>query len=231
MNHALFLERFQQRFSPAIASQPSPALEDPELRRLFDPCPEVQGMSSPKKLRLLNLAYGLLPPGEAWLEIGTFHGKSLIATLAGQPARPCYACDDFSQFGDHGNTLATLRANLAAHALADRVNFFHGDFRRCLTEQHVYHPVGGYFFDGPHDYASQYDALRLVEPLLADEALVIVDDWRRADDSGSEAKAASEDWMAKSGRRWRTLMELPARYNGDQAMWWNGLGVLWCSKS
>src|SRR5258708_6387068 len=47
-----------------------------------DPCPDVVGMTSPRKSRLLNLAVGFLcGTPECYAEIGTYQGKSLIAAL------------------------------------------------------------------------------------------------------------------------------------------------------
>jgi hypothetical protein len=86
-------------------------------------------------------------------------------------------------------------------------------------------PVGVYFYDGAHDEKSQYLAIKNVELLLAKEAVVVIDDWRFAEDSRSYAKVGTEKAIAESANDWMMLYELPARYNGDRAMWWNGVCV------
>ena len=65
----------------------------------------------------------------------------------------------------------------------------------------------------------------MVDSLLADEAIVIVDDWRYADDSKSFAKQATLDAIKQSKRKYKLLYELPSRFNGDKSMWWNGVAV------
>lgn len=55
---------------------------------------------------------------------------------------------------------------------------------------------------------------------------MLVDDWRFAEDSGSYAKEATLNAIRDSSAELTLLYELPARFNGDRAMWWNGVGVL-----
>lgn len=70
-----------------------------------------------------------------------------------------------------------------------------------------------------------FQGIVLAEPLLARQALVIVDDWRFVRDSESYAKPTTEDAISQSRRSCAQLFELPARYNGDHALWWNGVAV------
>jgi predicted O-methyltransferase YrrM len=207
-------------------------LERAGLVSAFDPCPDVAGMASPRKLRLLSLAVAALPGdgSECYLEIGTYQGKSLIAALQPNPNALGVACDDFSLFDDTAQpvNLTALNRNLAAYGLKERVRFFNCDFRMLLAQWkgHGLPAVGVYFYDGAHDEESQYLGLTLAEAVLADEALVLVDDWRRADDSGSFAEAGTRRAIADSSCSWSIEHVLPARFNGDMDQWWNGVGVL-----
>jgi hypothetical protein len=197
-------------------------------RMLLDPCPDVSGMASYKKLLLIDLVASLLPDDECYLEVGTFQGKHLVAALNRNPKVNAVACDNFSEFNDSGVNRATLEGNLARYGLQDRVQFFDMDFRALMASwsERKLPRVGGYFYDGAHDKASQYDGIKHVEPLLADRALVIVDDWRLAKDSGSYAEAGTLQAISESYNDWKILYVLPARRNGDLDQWWNGVGVL-----
>lgn len=211
------------------------------LRRLFeriglmpsmDPCPAVAGMASPKKLKLLNLAGACLPSqrSECYVEVGTFQGKSLISALVGNPHALGVACDDFSLFDNPSEpkNFKALQENIRSHGLNDRVRFFNQDFRAFLQAWPTLGlpPAGVYFYDGAHDEESQYLGIELAEPILADEALVLVDDWRYAPDSDSRAESGTRRAMARSTHEWKLVLELPARWNGDRDLWWNGLAVL-----
>ncbi|MCC6696883.1 MAG: class I SAM-dependent methyltransferase [Candidatus Hydrogenedentes bacterium] len=219
-----FRKAFWTHFNGSQRNEPHQELWVPEFSRSLDLCPDVEGKLSLKKQQLLNLAYHLLPPGEAYLEIGTYHGKSLISAMIGNPPRPTFACDNFSQFDV--NSYDILSANLRRHDLFEAVTFYDCDFLDIFTPERLPAPIGLYFYDGAHDEESQYRAIKEVEPFLADEALVLVDDWRFAPDSQSYAQAGTLRAVGDSTHAWQLLYDLPARCNGDLAMWWNGVGVL-----
>jgi predicted O-methyltransferase YrrM len=225
MNLKQFRYSFEQYFPPSQHDFISTHFEDKFTRSFYDPCFDVEGMTSIKKQYLLKIAYACLEFDECYLEIGTYQGKSLISAIKNGSTNPVYACDDFSQFTET-NSLSVLIANLQKHNLREKVRIFDSDFRKILSKINITEPVGAYFFDGGHDFDSQYDGIRLIEPLLAPTALVIVDDWRFESDSQSYAKEATIRAINESRRSWNLLYELPARFNGDHAMWWNGVGVL-----
>lgn len=205
-----------------------------EMRTLQpkDPCPDVAGMASIKKLKLLNLAVSCLVKhgNECYLEVGSFQGKSLIGALLGNSHAHAVACDNFSLFDDPNSpkNLDILKQNLARYRLSERVQFFDCDFRELLAEWNVRQlpRVGVYFYDGAHDEESQFVGVRMVEDILADNAVVIVDDWRHAEDSQSYAEAGTKRAISASPNEWSITHVLPARYNGDLEQWWNGMGVL-----
>jgi predicted O-methyltransferase YrrM len=198
-------------------------------RRVLDPCHDVVGMASYRKLMLLRLIASLLPRDgtECYLEVGSYQGKSLIAALRDNPFVPAVACDNFSEFDASGSNQATLEQNLRRYGVAGQVRCFDMDFRTLMAGWHelALPPVGAYFYDGAHDLASQRDAITLVEPLLAPRALVVVDDWRFARDSASRAEAGTREAIAASASHWTQLRVLPARFNGDRDLWWNGVAV------
>jgi predicted O-methyltransferase YrrM len=224
MDITTFRSRFDAFFPSNELERPALFLEDTFVRSTLDTCFDVPGMASLKKLKLLNLAFSCLPAGEGYLEVGTYRGKSLISAMLGNPARSVYACDNFSLFTET-NSLVELKSNLQRYHLLKRVTIFDQDFTTMMDDTHVPTPIGCYFYDGAHDEQSQYEGIKLAEPLLADNALVIVDDWRLASDSGSYARDGTERAIRESHNEWVRLYELPARFNGDQAMWWNGVGV------
>jgi predicted O-methyltransferase YrrM len=189
-------------------------------------------MASPKKLRLLSSAVSFLPVSEdeCYLEIGTYQGKSLVSALLKNPGRHAVACDNFSLFDKPGapRNRAALDRNLARYGLSSRIRFFDCDFRDLLSgwRGRRLPLVGVYFYDGAHDEESQYLAIRLAEDVLAERAIIIVDDWRFAEDSDSRAEAGTRRALADSAHDWKIEHILPARYNGDLDQWWNGVAVL-----
>jgi hypothetical protein len=110
-----------------------------------------------------------------------------------------------------------LQSNLRKHNA--EVEFYNTKFQNVMNNQHIPVPVGVYFYNGAHDLESQCQAIKLVEPVLADSALVIVDDWRTDVDTLFCAKTGTEHAIAESRNLWKSLYVLPARYSGDRVTW------------
>ena len=132
-------EAFFRAISPLVQNErqsSSPRLKILRQMRISlgrDPCPDVAGMASIKKLKLLNLAARCLPKNsrECYLEVGSFQGKSLVAALIGNSHVHAVACDNFTLFDDPNSprNFDILKQNLARYQLSERVQFFDCDFR------------------------------------------------------------------------------------------------------
>ena len=224
MDAKSFNNVFLYYFPVAEQNQPTAAFESAFSRSFFDSCFDIQGMTSIKKQKLLNIAFSMLPENECYVEVGTHQGKSLVSAMRGNAKRPAYACDNFSEFAN-SRTREYLMRNLARYGLAESVTFHDGDFKGFFASEIIQHKIGVYFYDGAHDLESHYNGIVCAEPKLADEAVVIVDDWRWAADSTSYAEAGTRKAIAESKNQWQLLYVLPARYNGDHGLWWNAVAV------
>ncbi|MBI4743226.1 MAG: class I SAM-dependent methyltransferase [Actinobacteria bacterium] len=151
-------------------------------------------MISVKKQKLLNIAFSCLDDNECYLEIGTYLGKSLISAMLQNPTRKVYACDNFSEFTP-SNSFEKLQNNLHEYKLDRNVIFYNSDFLEILNKNKIPFPVGVYFYDGAHDENNQYLAIKNIESLLSNNATVIIDDWRFAEDSKSYAKDAHSNCL------------------------------------
>lgn len=203
----MFLDRLRGRI-PGQWDQPVPA--DPKYAGLVS---DIDAMSSPSKLALLETASSTLHDGEVYLEVGALFGASTVAAgLAGPDVR-MIVVDNFSQFG---GSAERLMGNLRKYRLEERVELVVDDYRNALRRS--FPPVGVYFFDGPHGYLDQYIAFELGLPHLADEALVIIDDTR-----WPHVRRANLDYVA-SHPAFTLLCDLPSPKLNDRG-WWNGLQV------
>ena len=225
MNFNIFKNTFDNYFPPRDLNKVTPWFEDRFLASFFDSCFDIQGMCSIKKQMLLKIAASCINENEGYLEIGTYSGKSLISAMQSGSSASFYACDDFSEQITTENTQEILMNNLSRYGFSEKVHFFNGDFRRFMNNKFITVPISVYFYDGAHDLESQYDGIKYIEPLLADKAIVIIDDWRFGPDSTSYAKKGTELAVSESNRSWELLYDLPSRFNGDLGMWWNGVAV------
>jgi len=191
----------------------SEQLEDTaQFARLID---DVAGLAEPNNLALLNVAARCVGAGESYVEVGTYHGTSLIAAMLGNEDGDFVALDNWS-FED--TSRAQLDANLASYGL--RATMLEGDAFETLRSGALEgRSVGAYYYDNGHAYEQQLDGMRLIEPYLASPALVIVDDtdWERV------AQAVA-DYLEQQPRATEIF-----RADGrgfDHPEWWDGMRVL-----
>jgi hypothetical protein len=72
-----------------------------------------------------------------------------------------------------------------------------------------------YYYDAAHDYESQLRGLQLVEPHLAREALLVVDD-----SDWDEVRRATADYLTEEPKA-QLIFDIP----GSDG-WWEGMQVL-----
>lgn len=146
---------------------------------------QIEGMSSTHSLTLLNVAARCLGEDEWYLEVGSYRGRSLVGASLDQAHGRFAAIESFREFVDQHPDVSheVVRKTLATWGVDTRVLFIRGDAFRLLSRGAVPGPVGVYFYDGAHTRLAQWLALAVAEPLLADEALVVIDDtsWPQVD--------------------------------------------------
>ncbi len=194
----------------------------PVDERMAEVAESVTGYTTPAELAVLQAAVKALPPGEAYLEVGTFKGRSVCGALIDGSERTVVAVENFQEFGMAGQEArAELMTNLADHTKGvPGFRLLEGDCFRVLQDRGVVgEPVGVYFYDGAHTWLAHYLALGVAEHLLADEAVVLVDDatW-------PVVRKATMAY-ARRHRGWGVLRAFDAETDHDER-WANGLLLL-----
>jgi predicted O-methyltransferase YrrM len=203
-----------------------PRSEHPHGARFDDIAAGIPNLAEENNLALVNLATSLLEPAESYVEAGTYMGASLIAASRGNEAKDLVGLDDFSFPGVEvkGRTLppasrAQLEANLERFGAAP-ATVLEGDALALLRNRVLGdRRVGAYYYDASHSYEDQLEGLRVIEPYLADRALVIVDD-----SDWDDVARATHDYLASQPRA-RLLFEIGGEEKG-QPWWWEGVMVL-----
>jgi predicted O-methyltransferase YrrM len=187
---------------------------DPRFGAVLD---RVDGLAKPNNLALLNLAASLVEPGESYVEVGAFRGTSLIAALLGNEDKDVVAIDDFSKFE---GSWEQLDGNLREAGLGGVATILEGDVFEIVPAGALGdRRVGVWYYDAAHDHDSQLTGLRIVEPWLAPDALLIVDDtdWE-------SVSRAIDDYLATQPRA-RRILKLDGEDFGAPR-WWYGMQVL-----
>jgi protein O-GlcNAc transferase len=208
-------ERFLRELPERFDDYPRSA--EPRDPRFAAVLADVDGLTQPNNLALLNLAASLLEPGDTYVEIGTFRGTSLIAALLDNEGQDIVAIDDFSLYK---GSREALDANLHRAGVEGRATILQGNVFEIVPAGALgERRVGVWYYDAAHDYDSQVLGLRIAEPHLAPGALLIVDDtdWEKV-------TRAIDDYLAEQPRARRIL-----RVDGEDfgaPHWWCGMQVL-----
>jgi protein O-GlcNAc transferase len=192
-----------------------PRSAHPRDRRFREILDAVPALTAENNLALLNLAAGRLGPDEVYLEVGSLAGASIVGAALGNEAE-FIAIDDFSHpRASRSQWLATLeRFRLRGVTLLEGDAFellSAGALPRCR--------VGVFYYDALHSYEPQLQALRLIEPYLADRAVIVIDDadWH-------EVRAAVREYLERQTKA-RSVFAIHGKDHG-QPFWWEGVYVL-----
>ncbi|WP_018155768.1 class I SAM-dependent methyltransferase [Demetria terragena] len=215
MDTTTFLSRSADLF---VADGATTTPRDPYWQQIAD---SVSGYTSAHELAVLGLAAGLLPESECYVEVGTFKGRSICAAVRDAAGQQLYAIENFLEFGMTGQEArAELEHNLATYAADANVVLREGDFFEIARGTKPFdQPVGVYFYDGEHTLLAHYLALAAIEPFLADEALVLIDDatW--------PVVQRAHRWFLRSHPGWSIEACWDAT-EPDDPQWANGLHAL-----
>jgi len=193
-----------------------PRSEHPLDRRFAPIVDQVENLAAENVLALVNLAAACLGPDEAYVEIGVFHGASLIAGMLDNEDKQFVGIDSF---GFRDASLEKVEQNLERFGLP-RPELLVGDVFELVPGGALDGtPVGVWYYDAAHDYESQLEGLRIAEPWLAPGALMIVDDtdWE-------QVGRAMDDYLAEQPRA-RRILTIEGKERGFP-QWWEGMQVL-----
>jgi predicted O-methyltransferase YrrM len=193
-----------------------PRSEYPLDRRFQSVAEDVENLARENNLALLNVAARCLEGDEAYVEIGVFHGASLIAAMLGNGEKRFVGVDSFA-FRDA--TLENVHENLARFGLTPPDILIGDAFELVPAGALGDVSIGVWYYDAAHSYEAQLEGLRIAEPLLAPGALLIVDDtdW-------DDVARAMDDYLAEQPRA-RRILTLDGKSRGAP-QWWEGMQVL-----
>ena len=192
-----------------------PHSEHPVDRRFAPIVERVENLARENNLALLNLAASCLGPDEIYVEVGVFHGASLVAAMLENEGR--FVGIDSFDFRD--GSLETVEQNLA-HFGVGQPELLVGDVFELVPAGALGQARAGvWYYDALHTYEGQIEGLRIAEPWLAPGALLIVDDtdWE-------QVACAMDDYLADQPRATRVLT-IDGKDRGFP-QWWEGMQVL-----
>lgn len=189
---------------------------------------DIPGMSSPRVCNLLNGLVARMDPGERYLEIGCWRGRTLLSAAIDNPDRICIGCDKFRVFGRYTGfgflARRALCANLERYKSRRATVHFHDMRSAAFFARPPLGPVGVYFYDGAHTYRETRRSIAAGSRWLSPRAAVLVDDW-----NVPRVRAATLDGFRDSGVTVLWRRDLPGDHTENS--WWNGIGAFYVDAS
>lgn len=168
---------------------------------------QLEGLSSPRVRHLLN---NLAAQATSYLEVGCYLGGTLRAALHGNEHLSAVAIDNFSMSPE-------TRAQFFKNTDMLKFEFFEED-SFSFDIRKIKKPIDLYFFDGCHSVDSQYKAVSYFLPAMADEFVMVIDDWD-ANKVRVGTHTALIDYKIKPLEKYELK-------GGQDKKWWGGLGIL-----
>jgi hypothetical protein len=139
----------------------------------------LTGISGLKTVGLLQRLAAAANGGDGcYLEIGVFQGLTLVSSALAAPDLDCFGVDNFRILDPEGVNKSIVEQRLREFAVGN-ATLINMDFEDALADfdnQASGRKASVYFVDGPHDYRSQLVCLLAAKPLLAANAVIVVDD-------------------------------------------------------
>lgn len=188
-------------------------------RRAVAPLVSVPRLSTYPIGALINYAVATMRADSAYVNVGVWHGFTLLAGMAGNPDRRCIGVDNFSE--DIVPAYGEVRAAFLERfeQLRGPLHEFHDlDYRAYFADVH-HGPIGVYLYDGEHSYENQLLGLEAAEPFFAPGCVVLVDDAFAAD-----ARAATTAFVERKPDEYEVIFDRPVASKGHPTFW-NGITV------
>ena len=151
----------------------------------------------------------------AFVNVGVWHGFTLLSAIVGNPQKRCIGVDNFSEFGSPRKAFfKRFNRHKRAHH-----SFYEMD---CLDYFSKVHKglIGFYVYDGNHNYKNQLRGLEVAEPFFSENCIILVDD---ANYDG--VRKVTTEFVSSSPYRYRTLLHRTT-YCNYHPTFWNGIIVL-----
>ncbi len=189
--------------------------DDAALKRALRSLCRMPRLSTFAVAAMINRAVAETAVDEAFVNVGVWHGFTLLAGMVNNPGKLVIGIDNFSELG--GPRQAFLRRFEAYRS--PRHRFVECDYQDYFRRQHDAR-IGVYIYDGHHAYRHQLEGLQLAEPFFGDRCLVFVDDT-----NWDEPRRATREFLRRSPHRYEMLLDVRTGCN-KHPTFWNGLLVL-----
>ncbi len=190
-------------------------IDEKETKEILHEVCQVPRMSTFAIGAIINQIVSNMPPDTAFVNIGVWHGYTLLCGLVNNPDKKCIGVDNFSEFGGPREEFLERFENYKGK----NHQFYDMDYLEYFSKVHK-DPIGFYIYDGNHSKENQFRGLQVAEPFFAKDCLILVDDinW-------PEPMEGTNEFIKQSKYNYEVLAEERTSHNCHPT-YWNGITLL-----
>ena len=166
---------------------------------------------------MINYGVSRMQPGTCFVNVGVWHGFTLLAGMIGNDNKKCIGVDNFSSFG---GPQAQFRERFNRYKGTNHY-FYEKDCVEYFSESHN-DPIGFFLYDGNHSYKNQLLALQTAEPFFSKNCIIMIDDT-----NWEEPRQATLDFVANRSNKYQILRDTRT-YSNRHPTLWNGIMIIQC---
>lgn len=186
-----------------------------EMKDILHEISEIPRMSTLAIGAMINRGVSQMPENEVFVNVGVWHGFTLLSGMIDNPQKKCIGVDNFSEFGNPRKAFLE-RFN---RYKSPKHRFYEMDYVDYFSDLHK-DPIGFYLYDGNHSYGNQLKGLQTAEPFFSPNCIILIDDVNY-----HEPRQATKDFVSNSSHEYRILLDSPTYCNHHPTLW-NGIMML-----
>jgi len=163
---------------------------------------------------IINRTVADKAPDTCFVNVGVWNGFTLLSGMVGNRDKQCIGVDNFSEFGGPKEHFLRRFNEMKSH----NHRFYEMDYREYFAKIHS-GTIGFYIYDGYHSYESQMMGLKLAEPFIGENCIILVDDTNEGD-----PREATLDFISRGRTKYQMLLDVKTRGN-KHPTFWNGIMV------
>ena len=188
--------------------------DDGNMKKRLRALTKMPRMSTVAIGAVINRGVSQMPDQESFVNVGVWHGYTLLCGMTNNYSKKCVGIDNFSEFGAPREAFTQRFEKLKGPSHV----FYEMDYVEYFKNIHK-DPIGFYMYDGNHNYDNQLQGLQSAEPFFAPNCIILVDDINLED-----AREGTREFLRSSSSEYRIIVNQETHDNFHPT-WWNGVMV------
>lgn len=186
-----------------------------EMKRNLHKICKIPRMSTFAIGAIINEGVSQMQDNLAFVNVGVWHGFTLLSGMVNNAEKRCIGVDNFSEFGSPRKAFLKRfnKYRRASHY------FYEMDYSEYFLKVHK-EPIGFYIYDGNHSYENQLRGLQVAEPFFSENSIILIDDANYAG-----VRQVTMDFISSSSCEYRILLDR-ATYCNYHPTFWNGIMII-----